>query len=79
MTDDLAGEAMTMVASFGGAHQWIMPQEQLDYSSPFNLTTTPRMLITLGAWPLLTAMPAFIVALAVAALLARLPTKRLAE
>jgi hypothetical protein len=39
----------------------------------------PRMLIALGAWPLLTAVPAFIVALAVAALLARLPTKRLAE
>ena len=39
----------------------------------------PRMLFALVAWPLLTAVPAFIVALAVAALLARLPTKRLAE
>ena len=39
----------------------------------------PRMLIALVAWPLLTAVPAFIVALAVAAVLARLPTKRLAE
>ena len=39
----------------------------------------PRMLIALVAWPLLTAVPAFIVALAAAAVLARLPTKRLAE
>ncbi len=37
----------------------------------------PRMLIALVAWPLLTAVPAFIVALAAAAVLARLPTKRL--
>jgi len=36
----------------------------------------PRMLIALVAWPLLTAVPAFLVALAVAAVLARLPTKR---
>ena len=39
----------------------------------------PRMLIALIAWPLLTAVPAFLLALAVAAVLARLPTKRLAE
>ncbi len=39
----------------------------------------PRMLIAVVAWPLLTAVPAFLVALAVAAVLARLPTKRLAE
>jgi len=39
----------------------------------------PRMLIALVAWPLLTAVPAFIVALAVAAMLALVPTKRLAE
>lgn len=39
----------------------------------------PRMSIALVAWPLLTAVPAFLVALAVAAVLARLPTKRLAE
>lgn len=37
----------------------------------------PRMLIALVAWPVLTALPAFIVALSVAAVLARLPTKRL--
>jgi vacuolar-type H+-ATPase subunit I/STV1 len=37
----------------------------------------PRMLIALVAWPLLTAVPAFLVALAVAAVLAQLPTKRL--
>jgi vacuolar-type H+-ATPase subunit I/STV1 len=36
----------------------------------------PRMLIALVAWPLLTAVPAFLVALAVAAVLARLPAKR---
>ncbi|MCA1603205.1 MAG: hypothetical protein LC776_16735 [Acidobacteria bacterium] len=39
----------------------------------------PRMLIALVAWPLLTAVPAFIVALAAAAVLARLVTKRLRE
>ena len=39
----------------------------------------PRMLIALIAWPLLTAVPAFLVALAVAAVLARLQTKRLVE
>ena len=38
----------------------------------------PRMLIALIAWPPLTAVPAFLVALAVAAVLARLPKKRLA-
>ena len=36
----------------------------------------PRMLIALVAWPLLTAVPAFIVALVVTVVLARLPTKR---
>jgi hypothetical protein len=36
----------------------------------------PRMLIAFLAWPLLTAVPAFLVALVVAAVLARLPTKR---
>lgn len=39
----------------------------------------PRMLIALVAWPLLTAVPAFILALAAAAVLARLPAKRLSE
>ncbi len=39
----------------------------------------PRMLIAFIAWPLLTAVPAFLLALAVAAVMARLPTKRLAE
>lgn len=39
----------------------------------------PRMLIALVAWPILTAVPAFLVALAVAAVLARLQTKRLVE
>ena len=39
----------------------------------------PRMLIALVAWPLLTAVPAFLVAFAVAAVLARLQTKRLVE
>lgn len=39
----------------------------------------PRMLIALAAWPLLTFVPAFIVALAVAAVLDRLPTRRSAE
>ncbi|MCA1604865.1 MAG: hypothetical protein LC775_05185 [Acidobacteria bacterium] len=39
----------------------------------------PRMLIALVAWPLLTAVPAFIVALAAAAVLARLVTMRLRE
>jgi hypothetical protein len=37
----------------------------------------PRMLIALVAWPLLTGVPAFLFALAVAAVLARLPKKRL--
>ena len=37
----------------------------------------PRMLIALVAWPLLTAVPAFLVALASAAVLSRLTTKRL--
>lgn len=37
----------------------------------------PRMLIALIAWPLLTAVPTFIVALAIAAALAWLPAKRL--
>ena len=31
MTDDLDGEAMTMVTRHGGAHQWSMPDEQSDY------------------------------------------------
>ena len=39
----------------------------------------PRMLIALVAWPVLTAAPAFIVALAAAAVLDRLPTKRFRE
>jgi len=39
----------------------------------------PRMLIALIAWPLLTAVPACIVALAATAVLARLPTKGLRE
>jgi hypothetical protein len=36
-----------------------------------------RYLLALVAWPIITALPAFLVALAVAAALARLPTKRL--
>lgn len=39
----------------------------------------PRMLIALVAWPLLTAVPAFLVAFIAAFLLARLPIKPLAE
>jgi len=38
-----------------------------------------RFLLALVVWPLITALPAFLVALAVAAVLARLPTKRLAR
>ena len=38
-----------------------------------------RFLVALVVWPIVTALPAFLVALAVAALLARLPTKRLAR
>ena len=38
-----------------------------------------RMLIALVAWPLLTGVPAFLVALGTAAVLARLRTKRLGE
>ncbi len=38
-----------------------------------------RYLLALVLWPIFTALPAFLVALAVAAVLARLPTKRLAE
>lgn len=38
-----------------------------------------RYLLALVLWPIFTALPAFIVALAVAAVLARLPTKRLDE
>ena len=38
-----------------------------------------RFLLALVVWPIVTALPAFLVALAVAALLARLPTKRLAR
>jgi len=37
-----------------------------------------RYLLALVAWPIFTALPAFLVALTVAAVLARLPTKRLA-
>src|SRR4030088_1917022 len=39
----------------------------------------PRMLIALVAWPLLTAVPGFLVALAAAAVLALFPTRRSAE
>jgi peptidoglycan/LPS O-acetylase OafA/YrhL len=46
-----------------------------DLGSP--LGYRPRMLIALIAGPLLTGAPAFLVALAAAAVLARLPTKRL--
>ena len=35
-----------------------------------------RFLLALVVWPVVTALPAFVVALAVAAVLARLPTKR---
>ena len=38
-----------------------------------------QYLLALVVWPLVTAVPAFLVALAVAAVLARLPAKRLAE
>ena len=38
MTDDLGGEAMTMVARDGGTHQWIMLHEQRDYTFHLNLT-----------------------------------------
>jgi hypothetical protein len=38
-----------------------------------------RFLLALVLWPMVTALPAFLVALAAAAVLARLPTKRLAE
>jgi hypothetical protein len=31
MTDNLGGEAMTMIERDGAAHQWSMPQEQSDY------------------------------------------------
>jgi hypothetical protein len=37
-----------------------------------------RFVLALVVWPVITALPAFLVALAVAALLARLPMKRLA-
>ena len=37
-----------------------------------------RFVLALVVWPVITALPAFLVALAVAAVLARLPTKRLA-
>jgi len=36
MTDDLGGEAMTMIG--GDPHQRIMPHEQSDYIFAFNLT-----------------------------------------
>jgi hypothetical protein len=39
----------------------------------------PRMLIALIAWPLLTAVPAFLLALALAAVLGALPTNQLSE
>ena len=38
-----------------------------------------RFLLALVVWPIITALPAFLVALAVAAVLAYLPTKRLAQ
>ena len=38
-----------------------------------------RFLLALVAWPIITALPAFLAALAVAAVLARLPTKRSAK
>ena len=38
-----------------------------------------RFVLALVAWPIITALPAFIVALAIAWVLAHLPTKRLAE
>jgi uncharacterized membrane protein YbhN (UPF0104 family) len=38
-----------------------------------------RFVLALVAWPIITALPAFIVALAIAWVLARLPSKRLAE
>jgi hypothetical protein len=37
-----------------------------------------RFVLALVAWPIITALPAFIVALAIAWVLARLPTRRLA-
>lgn len=38
-----------------------------------------RFVVALVVWPIITALPAFIVALAIAWVLAHLPTKRLAE
>jgi hypothetical protein len=38
-----------------------------------------QFLIALIAWPIITAVPAFVVALAIAAVLGRFPRKRLAE
>lgn len=38
-----------------------------------------QFLIALVAWPIITAVPAFVVALAIAAVLGRFPRKRLAE
>ena len=38
-----------------------------------------RFLLALVLWPIITALPAFLMALTLAAVLARLPTKRLAE
>jgi hypothetical protein len=38
-----------------------------------------RYLIALVAWPIITGLPAFLVALTMTAVLARLPTKRLAQ
>ena len=38
-----------------------------------------RFALALVVWPIITALPAFLVALVVAAVLARLPTKRLAR
>lgn len=38
-----------------------------------------QFLIALIAWPIITGLPAFVVALAIAAVLARFPGKRLAE
>ena len=38
-----------------------------------------RFVLALVVWPVITALPAFIVALAIAWVLAQLPTKRLAE
>jgi len=58
-----------LLAAAATIHKVIVPSR-----TPYS-----RFLLALVVWPVITALPAFVVSLAVAAVLPRIPLKRLAE